>query len=114
MMRRRVVSCVIVALCVLASTGCGTPSGSVHSDSTGQYSDAVQLFEKNCISCHGTDLEGGIGPNLQHVGARLTAAEIQLRIDVGGGAMPGFGPTHMHILSNSEIQRLSDWLATKK
>lgn len=52
----RLVFGVIVALCVLASSGCDTLEDTVNSDSQGQYADAVQLFEKNCISCHGTDL----------------------------------------------------------
>jgi mono/diheme cytochrome c family protein len=34
----------------------------------------AQVFEDaGCISCHGAELEGGVGPNLQHVGTALTA-----------------------------------------
>ena len=31
-----------------------------------------KIFAENCTACHGQNLEGGAGPNLQHIGAKLS------------------------------------------
>jgi cytochrome c553 len=41
-----------------------------------------------CISCHGTDLEEGVGPALQHVSDTYTKEEIAAIIRYGRGTMP--------------------------
>jgi cytochrome c551 len=71
---------------------------------------AASLYKQNCISCHGVDLKGGFGPDLQKVGARLTKAQITKQIHDGGGDMPPFGKR----LKDEEIQSLTDWLSAKK
>ncbi len=75
--------------------------------------DTVAIFEKNnCISCHGTALQGRMGEatNLQKVGARMTKEQIAAQIRDGGGGMPAFGSR----LSADEIDKLATWLAAKK
>jgi cytochrome c551 len=72
--------------------------------------DAQAIYKQNCVSCHGVDLSGGVGPNLQHVGARLSEAQITDRIRNGGGGMPPFNGT----LKDPEIAALAAWLAAKK
>jgi cytochrome c551 len=71
---------------------------------------AEALFKQNCISCHGVDLEGKIGPNLQKVGARLTPEKIINQIKKGGSVMPPFSD----ILKDDEIIALAAWLSAKK
>lgn len=74
--------------------------------------DAQALFKANCVSCHGADLEGKLGPNsnLQKVGAKKSKDQIVAQIKNGGGGMPGFQGK----LKDAEITALADWLATKK
>lgn len=52
--------------------------------------DAVagrQVFARTCAACHGAGGKGGsIGPKL--VGASITLAAAQTRIDTGGSVMP--------------------------
>jgi cytochrome c551 len=73
-------------------------------------SAAEGLFEANCAACHGADLAGGAGPNLQKVGANLSADEIKNIILNGKGGMPEQGDR----VSDDEAQELADWLAAKK
>lgn len=77
--------------------------------------DAVSAEEKakaSCISCHGNQLEGGIGPSLQKIGAEQNAAQIYKTITKGkgGGKMPSFEGK----LSEEEIANLALWLSEKK
>ena len=104
----------LMAGCLWFSTGCGTSETVLDKDAHNGFSDAVQLFQTNCMSCHGENLQGGIGPSLQHVGAKLTIEQIEHQISAGGGPMPGYGPTNQAILTEQQIQTLAKWLSTKK
>jgi cytochrome c551 len=101
----------------------GTPSGNAGTASPGAGSaspgtpgagtttiDAQAVFKQNCVSCHGVNLEGGVGKNLQKVGSRLTADLITTTITNGHGGMPPFQGK----LKPEEITALSVWLAAKK
>jgi cytochrome c551 len=92
--------------------GCGKTENVVEQDRQGPYAEAVQLYQQSCQSCHGANLEGGTGPDLQHVGSRLSEADIEHRIASGGGAMPAF--RSLHILTDDQIRKMAEWLATKK
>ncbi|RUS46615.1 cytochrome c [Cohnella sp. AR92] len=74
--------------------------------------ETVKLYRNNCISCHGTELQGMMGDksNLQQVGARLTKDEIKAQIENGGSLMKPFKDK----LSAEEIEALSSWLAEHK
>lgn len=105
---------IAVGLCGMLAIGCGSHTTIVQQDAQGPSAAAVSLYQANCSLCHGDNLEGGIGPNLQHVGSKLSESAIVHQIDVGGGPMPGYGPNHQHILTTSEIQELATWLGTKQ
>jgi cytochrome c551 len=72
--------------------------------------DAATIYKQNCVSCHGVDLSGGVGPSLQNVGSRLAADQIATTIADGRNAMPAFKAR----LKSDEINALSVWLAAKK
>ncbi|MBD7971168.1 c-type cytochrome [Paenibacillus gallinarum] len=77
--------------------------------------DAASAEEKakgSCISCHGNQLEGGVGPSLQKVGAESNAEQLYKTISKGkgGGKMPAFEGQ----LSEEEIANLALWLSEKK
>jgi cytochrome c551 len=71
---------------------------------------AQTVFKQNCVVCHGVDLSGGVGPNLQKVGARLTQEQIVTTITNGRNVMPAFKGK----LKPEEIDALTKWLAAKK
>ncbi|WP_248925200.1 c-type cytochrome [Paenibacillus hamazuiensis] len=73
-------------------------------------SEASAIYKKQCLSCHGADLGGKVGPNLQKAGAKLSQEQLADKIRSGGGGMPAFKST----LSEQEIESLSSWLAAKK
>jgi quinoprotein glucose dehydrogenase len=49
-----------------------------------------QLYVENCQSCHGTDLNGGAGPSLQHIGTSMASDAIRGIVAGGKGPMPAF------------------------
>ncbi|PZE19814.1 cytochrome c [Paenibacillus xerothermodurans] len=70
------------------------------------------LYTQNCLSCHGGNLEGRVGPptNLQQVGGRMTKEQISGQIKNGGNGMQPFA----NKLKPEEIDALAEWLAGKK
>lgn len=60
----------------------------------------------SCFSCHGADLEGASGPNLQDVGSRLTSDEIRTVVEEGTNVMPGG-----LVEDPEELDALVEWLS---
>lgn len=111
----------VLALFVLAAAACG--GGGKNNGGTGNAGEstpagnggtttaqAEEVYKSNCISCHAADLGGGVGPNLQKIGASESAENIRHQIENGGGGMPAYKGT----LSDADITALTDWLASKK
>jgi mono/diheme cytochrome c family protein len=71
---------------------------------------AEEIYKNNCMSCHGGNLEGKPGPNLQKIGASKTKDQIMTQITKGGSRMPGFEKK----IEAADIETLSVWLADKK
>jgi cytochrome c551 len=120
---RRLIGAVVIAPMVLALAACGGASGgsattkppaaTAAAESNPAFVKAQEMFTTNkCISCHGVDLTGKVGPktNLQKVGSKLSKEQIANQIKNGGGGMPVYKTT----LSDEEIGLLSDWLSSKK
>ncbi|MBP1992332.1 c-type cytochrome [Paenibacillus eucommiae] len=114
---KRYIACVIILL-VFSLAACGksstntptaTPGGTAAGGGASTV-DAQALYKQNCMSCHGNSLEGGVGPKLQNVGAKLSKDQIATILANGKGAMPNFKGK----LSDDEIGALSDWLSAKK
>ena len=55
----------------------------------------------SCYSCHGDDLSGGAGPQLDNIGSKL----IQQIIVNGTGAMPG------RIVDDETASEIAEWLS---
>lgn len=74
--------------------------------------DAEAIIKANCIACHGDQLQGGAGPNLQKIGSVLTAEDLYSIITKGkgGGMMPAFKDR----LKEEEIANVALYLAEKK
>ncbi|MFC9776334.1 c-type cytochrome [Paenibacillus chitinolyticus] len=90
-----------------AAAGGNAPEGAGSGSQTAQ---AESLFKAQCIACHGADLGGGVGPNLQKAGSRLSEADVKNILLNGRGGMPAFKGN----LSDTDIQALAAWLAAKK
>ncbi len=71
---------------------------------------AESTIKANCISCHGDQLQGGVGPNLQKIGSTMSPEEIYALVSKGKGMMPSFKGK----LENEEIANVAQFLAQKK
>lgn len=71
---------------------------------------AEGTLKANCISCHGDQLQGAVGPSLQNIGATYTDEQIYKIVSKGKGGMPAFGGR----LQDEEIANLAHYLAEKK
>lgn len=110
---------VAIAALLIAVTACGsnakppeteTPAPGGDTGAPSATVDADAIVKQNCISCHGGNLEGGVGPGLQAVGGKYDRNQIHDIIANGQGAMPPF----QNQLSADEISAVADWLAAKK
>lgn len=79
-------------------------------DTPADASAAEDLYKANCVGCHGDQMQGGMGPNLQKVGGTLSKDKIYNQILKGGGGMPAF----QEQLSDDQIINIASWLSTKK
>jgi ubiquinol-cytochrome c reductase cytochrome b subunit len=79
---------------------------------SGPVAEGAKLFhDKGCLNCHLIENEGGRrGPNLSHVGDKLSRDEMIIRISNGGKNMPGFSGT----LTPDELDRLATFLQSRR
>ncbi|MBO1626505.1 cytochrome C [Bacillus cereus] len=66
------------------------------------------IVKQNCTSCHGDQLQGAVGPNLQKIGGKLSKDEIKEVISKGKGNMPP------NLIPADQASKVADWLAKKK
>lgn len=95
---------------ILVLSACG--SGEEESTATDNASvdDGQAIYEaSSCFSCHGRELEGASGPNLQEVGSRLSVDEIKSIIEEGKGPMPGG-----LVEDQEQLNKLAEWLSEKQ
>ncbi|WP_160722984.1 c-type cytochrome [Bacillus sp. USDA818B3_A] len=80
-------------------------AGGTSSASAGNAEDIVG---KNCITCHGDQLQGGAGPALTKIGSKYNQSEIENIIKNGKNAMPA------GVISGDEVTIVAKWLSEKK
>lgn len=112
-MRQSILLISMLTILGVGLSGCGRQETILQQEAA-RYPQAIALYQNGCNTCHGDNLQGGIGPNLQHVGSLLTPAEIKHQIEVGGGPMPPYAAPGDAILTPSQIDTLTNWLATQK
>lgn len=118
-MQKYIMSGIFFTACILAIVLMFTLPGQGEEDKVAKpsmpevvldASTAEVLVKANCISCHGDQLQGGVGPNLQAIGSIMSPEEIYTLVSKGKGIMPGFKDT----LAEEEIANVAQWLALKK
>ena len=62
-----------------------------------------ELFGKNCAACHGNHGEGGSGPPLKGVSARLDTAAIINWIENPSAKMPRFYPSTLDAQAVADV-----------
>lgn len=92
----------------LALAACGGGGGDEAGGGDTAGADPEKLYNQKCSSCHGGDLEGGVGPKLSDIGSRLSQEEIESVIANGQGSMP------KELLAGEEASAVAEWLANKK
>ncbi|MEK8131901.1 cytochrome c [Paenibacillus filicis] len=108
--RKKTTACALLLAVSLLAAGCGSAGSDQGDDHPALPAGEVEkLYQANCLACHGQDLAGGVGPNLQQVGQRLTAARIAEQITSGGKQMPAFKKR----LTEAETEGLAKWLASQ-
>lgn len=70
--------------------------------------DAQAVTKQKCISCHGNDLSGAVGPDLTKIGATLSEDQIKDVLKNGKGSMPA------GLVSGAELDAVAKWLSEKK
>ncbi|KAB7706497.1 c-type cytochrome [Bacillus aerolatus] len=67
-----------------------------------------EVYKQSCLSCHGENLEGAVGPALDKVGADHSKDDILNIIKNGQGQMPP------NVVEGADAEAVAEWLATKK
>lgn len=102
-------SLMIISLLFIV-TACSSGETEEQAAATDADKSAMKLYKNNCMSCHGNDLSGRVGPGLQQVGSKMTEEQLVEIITVGAQGMPGYENS----LSADEINQLANWLSEKK
>ncbi len=117
MVKKKLLALMMGTSLVLAACGGGGDEAAEDQDTaangggettTADAGDAQKLYDQKCSSCHGANLEGGVGPALDKIGANLSQEDIENTIANGKGAMPA------GLLQGDEASQVAAWLAGKK
>ncbi len=70
--------------------------------------DAEAVTQQKCISCHGNELQGAVGPDLRKIGSQLSEDQIKDVLKNGKGNMPA------GLVEGDELDAVAKWLSEKK
>jgi cytochrome c551 len=108
-LKKKLLTLIIGSTVVMGLAACGGGSSSKSTD-TASGTDPQKIVSQKCSSCHGDQLQGVVGPNLQKIGAKYSKAEILdiIKNGKGGGKMPA------GLISGDDADKVATWLAAKK
>ncbi|REB11175.1 cytochrome c [Sporosarcina sp. BI001-red] len=108
-LKNKFLATIFGAALVLGACGGGGDDKAGDKDSAAGNVDADKVFQANCASCHGGNLEGGAGPALANIGGELSESEIHDTIENGkSGGMPG------GLIKGDDLDAVAKWLSEKK
>jgi cytochrome c551 len=112
-MKNKLLVILVGAMVTLAACGVGeqeTAQNETGGGTTGgtEVTAAEGIYKQSCASCHGGNLEGNIGPNLEKVGSKYSEEDILHIIHNGQGSMP------KGIIQGTDAEAVAAWLATMK
>lgn len=81
-------------------------------ESTTSSADGEKIAKEKCISCHGNDLTGAMGPNLTKIGSTYSESEIKDILNNGKGQMPAKPANGLQ--SDDEVNAVAKWLSEQK
>lgn len=68
-----------------------------------------EIYQQSCVSCHGQNYEGGMGPSFVGIGERQSVEEIKKTIQQGtGGGMPG------GLVPQEKLDEMAEWVSQIK
>jgi cytochrome c550 len=105
-----------LGIAVGASTGflsnvvnAGRPHvGDTEANLTPEEQAGKQIVMTTCVSCHGSDLKGQVGPNLYQKSKELSEAQIEDVIRNGYGRMPS--PVKMGLVSPDKVSDVAAYI----
>ncbi|MBO1511719.1 cytochrome c551 [Metabacillus bambusae] len=106
-MKTKLLTLLLGTSVILGACGGGEEPKEEAKGTTEASGDAETIVQQSCIGCHGENLEGKNGPNLQEVGAKYEKEEIKEILINGRGGMPG-------VLQDADAEVVATWLAEKK
>ncbi|WP_312755913.1 cytochrome c551 [Rummeliibacillus suwonensis] len=74
--------------------------------------DGESIAKQKCISCHGNDLTGAMGPDLTKIGSKLSEDQIKDVLNKGKGQMPAKPSNGLQ--SDDEVNAVAKWLSEQK
>lgn len=92
---------------LLASMEAGKTEATAEGD-TAAADDPEGMYKASCASCHGQNLEGGVGLPLDKIGSKLSAEEIVAVVANGQGTMPP------NLADPATAEQIAGWLAEHK
>ena len=96
----------IITLSVLGLAACGSDEAEKKTTSS---DPGQEIYANNsCVGCHGRNLEGGSGPNLQKVGSKYSEQQIHDIIIKGKGNMPA------KVIDGEDAKKVAAYLAKQK
>ncbi|GAA0457648.1 cytochrome c [Alkalibacillus silvisoli] len=99
----------IVAMIVMGGIGLDqlrhAEDATEETEETAENPEAI--YEQNCMSCHGGDLEGASGPELQGAGDRFSIEELEDIIDNG---VEGSSIMTGDYATTEEAEILAEWI----
>lgn len=104
-MKKKLLALLMGTALLLAACGGGDDAADTPTAGGG---DAEKLYGQKCSSCHGGNLEGGVGPKLSAIGSKYSKEDIEKIIAEGKGSMP------KGLLEGADASAVASWLAEKQ